>query len=129
MERVINFANFKVKFNFREPGIYSMGNESSQGKTYLCKLINMTKPDGVYAISSSDTEEVLYQLERFKNGDYSILVLDKFDFVKSKELINILESLKNRFILLDYKGFMSKKDFNVKPASMWYDGKDFNVYA
>ncbi len=103
MERIINFVNHKVKFNIEKPGIYSMGNESSQGKTYLCRLIDTLRPDKVYAISSSDIDEVMFKLEKFKRGDYNILLLDKFDFIKSNEIIDKLEELRDRFILLDYK--------------------------
>ena len=89
MERVINNVDVSVFFNIRSPGIYSMGNETANGKTYLKSILECEK--GITVLTLEDIDVIMFKLKKFKESNNNILYIDRFDMLICKEIIQAFD--------------------------------------
>lgn len=104
MDRIIEYAGGIIKFELREPGVYSFGDEPAKGKSYLCQLLNLVQDNNIEIMTyNSSLNLLLFQLKEFKASKKSILIIDRFDLFICQEITDIIKSMPDKYILLDLK--------------------------
>lgn len=101
MERIINNINKKIILNIKEPGIYSMGNQSGTGKTFLINMLS--NEEDITTITYEQEEIILLKIEEFKKSNNKLLFIDRFDMIINNKIVEKLKMLNDRYIILDYK--------------------------
>lgn len=87
-----------------ENGIYTMGNESATGKTYLYKMLDKlsTRKD-ILCLTFSSAELIDSITNIIKKRNVKLLVLDRYDLYAGKFANEIISLRNDLIILLDYK--------------------------
>lgn len=81
----------------KEPGIYELGGASATGKSYLAELLKTAK---ILGIKTCVIDEL--GRENDVDRDADLVFVDRYDYIKSKELFEKLISL-NCIVLVDCK--------------------------
>lgn len=127
MERVIKNVDNIVEISIKNPGIYSMGNASGTGKTYLKQILSYE--DDICALTYDSKNVIMTKLREFRGSTKSILYIDRFDTIVDAEICELLDSLKNRYVILDFKNNNHSDLLHAKHIILkWTKGK-FMLYA
>ena len=118
MERIINNINKKIILNIKEPGIYSMGNQSGTGKTFLINMLS--NEEDITTITYEQEEIILLKIEEFKKSNNKLLFIDRFDMIINNKIVEKLKMLKDRYIILDYKSI----NLNIIKAGLLWRKKE-----
>lgn len=105
MERVIEYAGGTIEFCVKEFGIYSMGIDSSIGKSHLYHVLQHIDNDLIFTLTYDKNEAItLERIKEFIRSSYPVLYIDRFDMmVDNNVIIELLKSIENRYIILDCK--------------------------
>lgn len=129
MERVISLANCVIKISIDKPGIYSLGSDSAKGKSYLCNLLKLIEPENITVLTSMKNSEVISILNEFLNSSNELLIVDRYDLIRNDDTDSIINNMRNKTVLLDYKDYLNSTTLEICPATIWYDGKEICIYA
>ena len=127
MERIINNINKKIILNIKEPGIYSMGNQSGTGKTFLINMLS--NEEDITTITYEQEEIILLKIEEFKKSNNKLLFIDRFDMIINNKIVEKLKMLKDRYIILDYKNDDYNKLLNARHIVLLQDRERIILHA
>lgn len=105
---MINIKRGAIELNInKEPGVYDLGMDGGTGKTYLSKVLNLMKEQGilnclVLTYKSGITEE--QYVTQIRDKDYDLIFLDRFILYVTGAICKELERVsKNTIVLMDLK--------------------------
>lgn len=85
-------------------GIYTFGNESASGKTFLYKMLSKLRSGKDIIAITAETARYFNSFLDIARHDHVILViLDRYDMYEGKYVDNIVTLKDDAVILLDYK--------------------------
>ena len=130
MERVIEYSGGRVVINIKSPGIYSLGIESSTGKSHLFHLLQRVPNDTIYTMTyDKNVKRTIEELAEFINSNIPVLYIDRFDMVISEDIVRMLKSVNNRYIILDYKDDDYNELLDANYAVLLKRKEGFKIYA
>ncbi len=121
-----------VEISIMNPGLYAFGPKSSTGKSYLYNLLRTWQIEGVFCIRydvATDLDYIISRLNKFKCSDIPILFIDRFDTVLCDEVANRFKSMKNKYVLLDFKDNFHSNLLRAKPANLYRLDNVFKIDA
>ncbi len=128
MERRIKYSGGTININIRDTGIYSMGVNSSNGKSHLYHVLDGIDDKAVLALTYDRKLDYINILSNL-SSDILIIYIDRFDMIINKEIAAVLSSIKNRYIILDFKDEYNSPILSTKFLVITKNGGNFTLYG
>lgn len=126
--REVKFNDVYILINL-EAGLYVLPSDGASGKTYLGKLLQAARANGVENIAYITYDPDLSEqsiVEKMDLREDSVLLVDRFDLYKTKVIVSRLNSLsKNSVILVDVKNLNSLRLGNYRFAVISRMGENY----
>jgi hypothetical protein len=130
MERIINYNNGGIHIKIERPGIYAIGTDSAQGKSFMCSLISTMDPEGISVITyNKDTSETIRSIRKFAESSDQLLIIDRFNMIICDEVIDTIKQITDKYIVLDYKDVLYDTKLDSWPISLLWSKEGFCLYA
>ena len=121
----VKVNGLSVVIDIKEEGIYSLGNNSSLGKTHVAKLLR--NQPFAYVVKTTEEELILLELDRFSVTKASVLVFDRFDLYRTPAIIKKLRTLTDKYVLLDYKNYYVAKELTCRLAYLLDTSEGYRI--
>lgn len=122
----------RVDISVRKGKIFSIGDDSGKGKTYMCRLLQLISTSSQYKgeilcltyEENRTVDSYVGVIESF-NGEY--IVLDRFELYYHDDIVRALREKQNARILVDIKTNYYAKKARAYPVCILRKGEGVEV--